>query len=320
MSRTLHWAASLMLVACSGAPAAAPTTAADPSLEEPAGEAGGQLEQGVAAIQQGDFARAKRLLGELCEQRPEHARAQFYYGVALHNLSEMDPAIAAYQRAVALDPKLTEAWVNLSAALLDVERADEALSVAERGLEAHPDAPELLYNRALALRAQNRTDDALSAYARALEAGPDNPEVKYGYAEALIEAGDRDRARPLLESLTDVERVDILASSARLLGGLGAFDACVRALDKALGMEPLAELHVQRGLCRHGRKDEPGALADFQAAVAADPSFAPAHYYLGMHHKTHGDRAKARAALGRASELGADSGVGRAAKKALNEL
>jgi tetratricopeptide (TPR) repeat protein len=314
--------ALVCLLACSSAPPAQAPAAPDPEPSaDPAGGAGGsELNRGVAAIRNGDFAGAKTILAEVTQKSPNNANGQFYYGVALHNLNETDAAIAAYEKALAIDPKLGEAWVNLSAVELDVGRPEAALKVVERGLVVQPANAELLYNRALALKAQDRMGDALPAYAKALEANPENPEIKYGYAEALIQAGDKDKAKTLLESLVSVDQIEILASSARLLGGLKAFDACVTALSKALNIKVSSELYVQRGLCKHGLKDEAGALADFETAVKQDPSFPPAHYYLGMHLKSQGKKAKAKQSLAKAAELAGDSGVGKAAKKALTEL
>jgi tetratricopeptide (TPR) repeat protein len=317
LSATLAFA-----VACSSAPPAQAPAAPDPEPTADAAESAGssELNRGVAAIRDGDFAGAKTILADFTAKSPSNANGQFYYGVALHNLNEADAAIAAYEKALAIDPKLGEAWVNLSAVELDVGRPKDALSVVERGLKAQPSNGELLYNRALALKALDRMSDALPAYAKALEANPENAEIKYGYAEALIQAGDHDKAKGLLESLVSVDQIEILASSARLLGGLKAFDGCIAALNKALNIKVMSELYVQRGLCKHGLKDEAGALADFETAVKQDPSFAPAHYYLGMHLKSQGKKAKAKQALSKAAEIAGDSGVGKAAKKALAEL
>ena len=40
-------------------------------------------------------------------------------------------------------------------------------------------------------------------------------------------------------------------------------------------------MRTERALCKLGLKDEKGALDDLQAAVAKEPTYAPAHYYLG---------------------------------------
>jgi tetratricopeptide (TPR) repeat protein len=323
VSRAIGVFAALAAVACSGAPAPAPAAPEPDPIADEAAESpnDGELKRAVDAIGGGDFAGAKQILVEFTQKNPNNASGQFYYGVALHNLEETDAAIAAYERALKLDPKLGEAWVNLSAVELDVGRPQEALGVVERGLAAQPNNAELLYNRALALQALARSKEAVPAFAKALEASPDNAELKYHYAEALAQSGDPAKARSLLESLVaSSDQIEVLASSARLLGGLKAFDACVSALNKALGVRLSSELYVQRGLCKHGLKDEAGTLADFESAVKQDPTFAPAYYYLGMHQKSQGKKAKAKQSLTKAAELAGESGVGKAAKKALSEL
>ena len=66
--------------------------------------------------------------------------------------------------------------------------------------------------------------------------------------------------------------------------------------------------------------DEPAAKADFEAALAQDAGFAPAHYYLGMHYRHKGDKKQAQAHLSQAAEHGKDQPIGAAASKALGEL
>ena len=60
----------------------------------------------------------------------------------------------------------------------------------------------------------------------------------------------------------------------------GEFAACVKALDRAIGMRDAGEPRTERGLCKLGGKDEGAALADLQAAVGVEPAYAPGHYYL----------------------------------------
>ncbi len=61
----------------------------------------------------------------------------------------------------------------------------------------------------------------------------------------------------------------------------GEFDSCVKTFDHAVALKDGGEVRTGRALCRLGLKDEKGALADLQAAVAKEPGYAPAHYYLG---------------------------------------
>jgi Tfp pilus assembly protein PilF len=311
---------ALFALACASPP---PAQAPDepPSLEdEETLDAGSGSQAGVDAIAAGDFQKAREIFAKLTADQPSNARAHFYLGVAQQNLGQGAPAVASYEKALELDPKLTEASVNLTAALLDAGDAARATPVIERALASDPGHPGLLYNRALAASMLGKKTEAVRAYREALAADPTNAEIKYGYAEALVAAGSKSEAQTQLSELTRSDDVAVLASSARLLGALEDFDGCIQALNKAIEREASAELFVARGLCQHAKKDDSAAFQDFQRGIQKDARYAPAHYYAGMDLKQRGKKAEARAALGRAAELGGDSGVGKAAKRALDNL
>lgn len=307
-------------IGCSSPPP--PEAPEAPSLESsPEGDStSSSLSEAEEAIGAGDFQTARELLEQVTREQPKNGRAHYYMGVSRQNLGQNAEAIASYRKATELAPALVEAWVNLTAAMLDEGDAAGAEAAIKRGLSRHPSDAGLLYNRALALGAQGKKEEAVSAYEAALAADPGNVEVKYGYAEALVDAGAKEKATSVLRELAKADSVEVLASSARLFGRLQDFDACIAALDKALGLQKSSELFVSRGLCQHGKKREAAAFEDFQRAVQADASYAPAHYYVGMHLKLQGKKAEARAALTKARDLGGSEGVGKAAQRALESL
>ena len=288
-----------------------PTAAAPPS--------NAKVKEGMDAIQAGDFARAKAALDEAVQKNPKDAQAVFYLGVADEGLGDEKSATEQYRHALELDPKLVEASANLSGVLLDQNDAAGALSAAENGLKVAPQNASLLRNRAVALE-QTGSKDAVAAFKAAAAAAPNDKEVQYLYAEALAASGDAAGATAALKPLVDTDDLAVLASAGRLLGKLKDYDDCVAALDKAIAKKDDPELRVQRGICRHGKKDAKGAEADFEAAIAANPKFAPAHYYLGEDKRARGDKKGAKAELQKAVELDPSGPVGAAAKKALSEL
>jgi tetratricopeptide (TPR) repeat protein len=287
---------------------------ADEAAESP------EFDQGVDAIGKGDFATAHTHFLAVVSDQPNNAKGHFYLGVAEQNLGKNAEASKSYEQAVTLDANLAEAWVNWSALHLDAGEFDQALGIVDRGLARHTNHAGLMYNRALSLAGSGKTTDAVVAYRNALAADPGNAEVKYGYAEALVAAGSTDAALKELDALAQGDNLEVLASTARLLGRLKQFDACVATVTKALAIKALSELYVDRGLCQHGKKDDAAAFEDFQRAVKADDGYAPAHYYSGMHLKMKGKKAEARAALSRAVTIAGDEGVGKAAKRALESL
>lgn len=278
-----------------------------------------KVKEGMDAIQAGDFARAKTALEAAVRDNPKDAQAAFYLGVALEGTGDAKSAVEQYRKALAIDPKLVEASANLSGALLDLGDSQGALEAAAHGLKVAPKNASLLRNRAVALDAAG-SKDALSAFQAALAASPKDEELHFLYADYLARSGETQKAAAELAPLTSSNDVAVLASAARLLGKLKAWDDCVAALDRAIGKQDIAELRVDRGLCKHGKKDDAGARADFETAVKLDPKLAPAHYYLGMQLRASGNAKGARAELQKAVDLDPKGGLGAAAKRELAEI
>jgi tetratricopeptide (TPR) repeat protein len=275
------------------------------------------VQDGINAIQAQDFDKAKQILSAAHESDPKDAQAAFYLGVAQENTDDVDAAIASYRKALENDPKLAEAAVNLSAILLDKQDYVGALEVTEAALGGAPKNSSLLVNRAIALSGAGKSAEALKAYADAVAAAPDALELRYEYAQALAE---NDKKQEAIEQLKQVMRSPdpaVVGAAANLLGRLGAFAECIAGLDKALNVKKIPDLFVRRGACRHGMKDDAGALKDYKAAVEADESFAAGHYYLGRHYLATGKKKEAKQHLNKTVELGAGTPLEAAAKKVL---
>lgn len=309
--------------ACGGGQPAAqspdPVDLLEPSEEEGVAAASSDaVQKGIDALQAQDFEKARDILADAHGAQPDDPQAAFYYGVALEGVGDPQAAVTAYQKALQLDPKLTEASQNLSAALLEQEDAEGALRVADAGLAHRPDDGGLLANRALALEAMG-SPDALSAYAKALDKAPNNTGLRFNYASALAAAGKRDQAVAELKKIP-TDDPEFASAVATTFYQLKAFEECLGILDKAVARQPSADLHVRRGACRQGKDDKAGALEDYRAAVKLDAQFAPGHFYLGRYLAAQGKKAEARAALQKALELGANTPIAGAAKKALTDL
>src|SRR5450432_2179042 len=307
----------LAVAACGGSapPPEAPPPPLDippsaPKSDEAAKPSSKKVEQGIEAIKAQDFAKAKELLSAAHTESPKDPQAAFYLGVALEGLSDGTGASNAYKDALALDPKLTEASVNLSALLLDAKDAAGALRVADSGLKTAPKQPDLLLNRALALEAAGKQDESLKAYGVAVAAAPDNIELRIAYAELLTTAKDEKSALEQLRAVSTTEDPKLLEKLAQKFGRLHAFADCIASLDKAIKSKDSADLHVRRAVCRHDQKDEAGALNDYEAALKLDDKFAPAHYYLAEH-VCPTDKKKAAEHFKKAADLAGDSELGK---------
>jgi len=104
-------------------------------------------------------------------------------------LEEHDPpaAIAAYRRAVHVEPAYVSAWINWGRLLHEQSRPREAEAVYRRALLQCGPAPVLMFNLGVVLEDLHRQPAAIEAYQAAIGADPDLAEAHYNLAR-LYEA------------------------------------------------------------------------------------------------------------------------------------
>ncbi len=86
-------------------------------------------------------------------------------------------ALAAYDRALALQPQRSDAHAGRGLALLDLGRRPEALGEFQRALELDPRDGVAVLGLAETYRSLGRTEEARRAYRRYLEGWPEGPEA-----------------------------------------------------------------------------------------------------------------------------------------------
>jgi Flp pilus assembly protein TadD len=280
-----------------------------------------KVQEGIDAIQAGDYATAEGVLAEARAENPDDPQAAFYMGVAYEGLEDIEAAKKNYREALELDPELTEASVNLSGILLDVDQNSEAaLKILRPALSSSPKHPALLLNYALALEATDDWAGAAEAYGKLLKQVKERPDLYLSYAIALHKAGKADAALAQLTYAAKSKDPKVLAPTARLYGVLGAYKQCVLTFTAAIRGNKIPELFVRRALCKKAGGNADGAVGDLQEALNLDDKYAPAHLHLGLVFKEQGRKDEARHALKKAVETGADTDIAAQAKQALSEL
>lgn len=318
---------SMLLIACGGTTQQA-NQPADPVEPGPADTAAPstpaasspELKKGEASLEAGDFKAAKETFETILKKEPGNARALYYLAVSLEKLGDKQGAEKSYRDAMAKAPELADSALNLSAMLIEDGRNDDAVKVLKTALAKSPQDPGLHANLGHALVASGDKEGAIKEYQQALRA-VDDPQIRLALASLLAATGKKELAAAELKKIAaKADKRDLLATVGDALGRVGAFADCAAAFDKAIQMQPAAELHVQRGLCRHELKDDAGAKADYDQAVKLDANYAPAWYYLGMHLSNAGKKAEAIKAFEKCKQLKPDSAYGKKAAERIAEL
>ena len=144
--------------------------------------------------------------------------------------NDPERAIAAYRKAIAIDPTFIPAYVNLA----DLYRARGADSEAEKllseGLTRSPDAAPLHYALGLTLVRQKRLSEGMAELAQATKLAPENARYAYAYAVGLNDAKQSEKSLAAMEAARKRFPHD-----RDILEALASYAARDRRNDAALG-------------------------------------------------------------------------------------
>ena len=101
----------------------------------------------------------------------------------------MDEALAQYQKALSLDPRLAEAHLNLANLLLQTQQTDQAIAEFQSALKLQPNLAAAHSNLANALFSKGQVDEAIAHFQQALRLQPNLAEAHNGLANALLRKG-----------------------------------------------------------------------------------------------------------------------------------
>jgi Flp pilus assembly protein TadD len=260
-------------------PGDGPVSAAPSAPEPPASP---DLAAGIRAFDAGNYADARKSFEASAKKNPNDYEALYNLGMACEKLGDPPAAESAYKAALAIKPDLDSAAAELSALYLDAGRNDEALAVARAGLAKHPGSAPLHENMGIALAAKGDQDNATKEFSSALQLTPNEAMFHLTFAHWLNVWKVRGAA-PHLDAALPLVKDDygMTASIGHEYRMAGEFDSCVKTFDHAVSMKDGGEVRTERALCKLGLKDDKGTVVDLQAAVDKEPTYAPAHYYLG---------------------------------------
>ncbi len=169
----------------------------------------------------------------------DRAEAWLNLGALDVRLGNPAPAVAAYQRAIALQPSFMPAYVNLADLYREQERDVDGERVLRQGLGREPGVADVHHALGLLLVRQKRMDEALAELARAAQLDRDSPRYAYVYAIALDSVGQRQQALAVLAAAQhrfSADR-DILAALVQLAGQSGDAVGAAQWAQQLRGLE-----------------------------------------------------------------------------------
>ena len=216
---------------------------------------------------------------------PGEPRGEVSLGLALAGAGKPDEAMAHYRMALENNPDYYEAHNALGLALAAAGKPGEAMTHYRMALEINQDYVEARNNLGIVLAGTGKLDEAIAQYRRALELKPNYADARLNLGVALARAGKSDEA---IANFQEVLKLDPSSAAAYnnlgiAMAGQGKLEDAITRYRSALEVNPkYPEAHNNLGLAlvMTGKSDE--AITHFQKALEIIPAYAAAHNNLGL--------------------------------------
>jgi tetratricopeptide (TPR) repeat protein len=232
-----------------------------------------------------------RLAAALDALHPKTPEPYFELASAYQSAGQLNLALAAYRKALVVDPQYPAALLGLATALRQSGQLSPAADAFEQATRAAPDNPKAWNELGQVDLDLGRAPQALEALKKSISLAPEIPQPHNGLGIVLAQSGNFPAAETEFR-----EAIRILPDYGEAHGNLaGVLDLehdlkqALYEFDLAVRLSPGdANTHFNYGavLSREKRFDE--ASTQMQAAVRANPNFAEAHEMLGRCYEQRG--------------------------------
>jgi tetratricopeptide (TPR) repeat protein len=253
----------------------------------------------MAQQDRGDWRGAEKTWRDLTAASPGDYRYWTSLGICLAHEGGLDEAIGAYQKSLAINPKLPQTQFNLGIAYFKQGRFEKAIPALKAGAAGMPDTAQADLLLGMALYGTNQYREAAGYLSRARRAQPDNSELGLVLARSYLLSADYEKAREEFEALLrqDPDSTPVHMLLGEAYDALGQSGNAVREFELAAKKGNVPDAHFALGFLfwRDKRYEEAGR--EFQKELALDPRHFQALAYLGDIRLKQGDDAGAEKLL-----------------------
>lgn len=198
------------------------------------------------------------------------------------DLRRPEPAFADFQKSIEVDSTNYVPYYNLAGLYNRAGRFKEALDLFDRAVALNPAIPEAFCNRGAALQQLGRFDEAIESFQRELARAPNNDCALYRLTELARDTHREELALAALDRALAQNPQDSESYHRRgiIHRDLGEADLALKDYGEAIRLDPgeAGAMHDRAQVYRD-RAQFPEALADVSHAISIAPR-EPKNYYL----------------------------------------
>ena len=250
-----------------------------------------QIGTGLALQCLEQYQKSNEVFRTIQKTAPNDHRIFFHIGNTYQKMGQLDEAIVAFKKSVALNSNFFEAQNNLGHVFLDKGMYLDASTAFKNAIKIRPQNAGAHCNLGNALTNID-TNEAINAYNISLAIEPKDMKVHVNLIALLIE---KNRLHDIFQSFR--KAIKINPQSHEVFNTLGEFfhqrkkyQAAIMLFERALSSAPKSAIllnNIGISMMQQGQIDK--AMVYFQQAVESDVNFAYAHANLGLIFQSRGD-------------------------------
>jgi DNA-binding helix-hairpin-helix protein with protein kinase domain/Flp pilus assembly protein TadD len=148
-------------------------------------------DQGLKFTKAKNYAEAAKMYQQAVALNPDMAEAQLELGYALLRIGKYQDSVAASEKAISLNPQTPKAYRDLGQAYSALANWRAALTAFQGAIKLTPNDATTYYDLGGVLRRLQENAQALEAYQKALSIKPDYAAAHYELGILYVETGDR---------------------------------------------------------------------------------------------------------------------------------
>jgi predicted O-linked N-acetylglucosamine transferase (SPINDLY family) len=234
--------------------------------------------------QAGRLQEAEAIYRQILQIQPDHPDALHLLGVIAHQVGQHHIAVDYISRAIGLNPKTAEYYLNLGEAYRAQGKLEEAATSYRQAVMLKPAFVEAYNNLGNALKDQGKLEEAVASYRQAVAFKPTYAEAYNNLGNALKEQGKLEEAVAVYRQAVTI-RPSYPEAHNNLgcaLQAQGRLEEAVSSYQQAVRLKPVfTEAYNNLGLAQQEQGQLEEAVASYRQAVALKPAFADACNNLG---------------------------------------